>query len=80
MYGKVINTKTKRVLKSLDKIEVIKKESNLEKIWTEDEYKDPCKSYNIPYYLAYLYYFYSNDPIKASTYYKIASANRDSPQ
>ncbi len=65
----------------LDKIELIKKEDNLEKIWSDDKnnpYKNPCESYNIPYYLAYLYYFYGNDPINASVYYKIASANDDS--
>ncbi len=67
----------------LEKIELIKKENNLEKIWSKDEnnpYKNPCESYNIPYYLAYLYYFYWNDPINASIYYKIASANDDSTQ
>ena len=62
-----------------DIIELIKEEDNLEKIWNEEKYKNPCKTYDIPYYLAYLYYFYQNEPIKASTYYKIASANTDSP-
>ena len=63
---------------NLEKIEDIKNEYNLTKIWSEEKYKNPCKTYNIPYYLAYLYYFYKNEPILASTYYKIASANDDS--
>ena len=62
----------------LDKIEAIKKEDDLQKIWTEDKYKNPCKSYVIPYYLAYVYYFYLKDNLQASDYYKIASANEDS--
>jgi len=62
-----------------EKIELIKNEFDLKKIWTSEEYRNPCKTYEVPYYLAYLYYFYKNDPIKASTYYKIASANSDSP-
>lgn len=60
------------------KIESIKWEYNLSKLWSEDKYKDPCKSYMIPYYLAYIYYFYAKDPIKAAQYYKITSANTDS--
>jgi len=63
------------------KLELIKKENNLQKIWNDNEdniYKNPCKSYHIPYYLAYIYYFHLNDPKTASDYYKIASANIDS--
>lgn len=60
------------------KIEAIKWEYNLSKLWSEEKYKDPCKSYMIPYYLAYIYYFYAKDPIKAAEYYKITSANTDS--
>lgn len=60
------------------KIESIKWEYNLSKLWSEEKYKDPCKSYMIPYYLAYIYYFYAKDPIKAAQYYKITSANTDS--
>ena len=37
----------------LDKIELIKNEKNLRDIWSKDEYKNPCKSYKIPYYLRY---------------------------
>jgi hypothetical protein len=59
------------------KIDLIKKEDNLNKIWTEKKYANPCKDYLIPYYLAFDYYFYLHDPIKASTYYKITSANKD---
>lgn len=60
------------------KTELIKKENNLLKIWSEEKYKNPCKSYKVPYYLAFLYFHYKNDPATASDYYKIASANDDS--
>lgn len=60
------------------KIDLIRWEKSLSKIWSEDKYKNPCKSYKIPYYLAYVYYYYKNDPATASDYYKIASANDDS--
>jgi hypothetical protein len=60
------------------KIELIKNEDNLQKIWTEEQYKNPCSEYNIPYYLAYVYYYYKNDPKNAATYYKVASAIDDS--
>ncbi len=62
----------------LDKIEKIKKEDNLNKIWTEEQYKNPCKSFSIPYYLAFVYWFYSNNPLEAANYYKVASANENS--
>ena len=55
------------------KIELIKEENNLIKIWSEEKYKNPCKSYDIPNYLAYIYFYYKNQPIEASNYYKISS-------
>jgi len=60
-----------------DEIVLIKNENNLQKIWTEEKYKDPCSEYNIPYYLAYIYYYYKNQPNEAALYYKIASAIED---
>ncbi len=62
-----------------NKIELIKNEENLQKIWTEEKYKNPCRDYNIPNYLAYIYYYYKHDPESAATYYKVASAVDDSP-
>ncbi|QFR38678.1 hypothetical protein A9Q91_00390 [Candidatus Gracilibacteria bacterium 28_42_T64] len=59
-----------------EKIKLIKGEDNLDKL-REDAYKNPCKIYTLPYYLAYIYYFYNNDPETASLYYKIASANEE---
>ncbi len=61
-----------------NKINLILQENNLQKIWSEDKYKNPCKKYIIPYYLAYIYYFYLHNPSKSADYYKIASANTDS--
>jgi hypothetical protein len=60
-----------------EKIELIKWEFNLQNIWTQEKYKNPCKSYTIPYYLAYIYYYYKKEPLIAANYYKIASANED---
>lgn len=62
----------------LEKVEKIKQEIDLIKIRENLEYKDPCKTYSIPYYLAYIYFYYKKDNITASNYYKVASANRDS--
>jgi len=56
------------------KIELIKNEDDLRKIWTEEKYKNPCSNYDIPNYLAYIYFYYKNEPAEASQYYKIASA------
>ena len=61
-----------------EKINKIIEETNLQKIWTEEQFKDPCREFMVPYYLAYIYYFYKNDPLEASKYYKISSANSDS--
>ncbi|MDD3793393.1 MAG: hypothetical protein PHI37_01155 [Candidatus Gracilibacteria bacterium] len=61
-----------------DKIEKLKNEDNLLKIWKNKQFQDPCLNYKVPYYLAFLYYYYLNDPISSAKYYKIASANTDS--
>lgn len=63
-----------------DKIELIKNEDDLQKIWTDEKYKNPCRDYNIPNYLAYIYYYYKNDPTSAAEYYKVASAVDDSTE
>lgn len=62
-----------------EKIEAIKSEDNLQKIISDQVYKNPCKSYKIPYYLAYVYYFYLKENTKAAQYYKIVSAQEDAP-
>ena len=61
-----------------EKIDLIENENNLLKIWNNKEYQNPCLSYKVPYYLAYIYYYYYNDPINSAKYYKISSANIDS--
>ncbi len=62
------------------KIEKILKEDNLLEITTDPSLKNPCKGYKAPYYLAYIYFFHLNNPLKASAYYKVVSAQDDSPQ
>jgi hypothetical protein len=59
------------------KIDEIEKEYDLKKLWTDPYYKDTCKSYEIPFYLAYIYYFYKHDPITASWYYRVTSTHKD---
>lgn len=60
-----------------EKIELIKNQSVLSEIWTNEKYKNPCSEYKIPFYLAYVYYYYKNDPTEAAKYYKITSAIED---
>lgn len=60
-----------------NKIDLINNEADLYKIWNDPEFKNPCLDYKIPYYLAYIYYYYDNNPIEAAKYYKIASAVED---
>lgn len=62
------------------KIELIKKEFDLPKLWEPNsKYANPCTDSNIPYFLAYIYYWNFHDWVKASEYYKITSANTDAP-
>lgn len=63
---------------NMQKINEILKEDDLEKIWSEEKYKNPCISGTIAFNQWFLYYFYLKDSLKASDYYKIASANEDS--
>jgi len=64
--------------KEILKTELIKKEFDLNKLWSEEKYKNPCKSYKIANNLAYVHYFYNKDALTAAQFYKIASANEDS--
>lgn len=62
-----------------NKIKAIKNEDNLWEIINNEKYSNPCKSYKIPYYLAYIYYFYLKDNTQAAQYYKVVSAQKDAP-
>jgi len=62
------------------KIKKIFKEDNIQKIRENKEFKNPCKTYTVPYYLAYIYFFYLNDPLTSSNYYKVVSAQDDAPE
>ena len=61
-------------------VEAIKKEEDLWKILNNAEYRNPCISYKVPYYLAYIYYFYMKDGAESSLYYKVVSAQDDAPE
>jgi hypothetical protein len=49
------------------------------KVWNNIEYKNPCIGYQVPFYLAYIYWFYMNKPLESAKYYKVASAVETSP-
>lgn len=63
----------------MEKVRAIIAEDDLWKILTLEKYKNPCKGFKIPYYLAYIYYFYLNDNTSAADYYKVVSAQDDAP-
>jgi len=65
---------------NISKVEAIIQEPNLQKILSEEKYANPCKSYKIPYYLAYIYYFYLKENLSASKYYKVVAAQEDAPK
>lgn len=65
---------------NMEKVNLIKENENLVEVWDEEKYKNPCRSYIMPFYLAYIYFFYKNEPLEASHYYRIASANDDAPE
>lgn len=60
-----------------NKIQLIKQENNLEKIWNDKIYKNPCKTSNIAFWQAFLYYFYLKNPQESAYFYKIAAAHDD---
>lgn len=63
-----------------DKIELIDMQDNLGMIIQDQKYKNPCRSFMIPYYLAYIYFYYMHDHSEAAKYYKVVSAQDDAPR
>lgn len=63
----------------IDTLEKIFKQEDLSKINTDDRYKNPCRSYLIPYHLAFIYFYYLKDYTQAANYYKVVTAQDDSP-
>jgi hypothetical protein len=62
-----------------EKMKLVESEIDLKKIWNIPEYKDTCVDYEIPFYLAYIYWFYAKNPLESVKYYKIASASKNAP-
>ncbi|MDR2640586.1 MAG: hypothetical protein LBC61_04675 [Candidatus Peribacteria bacterium] len=60
-------------------MELVDQEDDLMKLWNDSRYENSCLSYQVPFYLAYVYWFYKNDPTTSAKYYKIASTSKDSP-
>jgi hypothetical protein len=81
--------KTKMVLAKLEsklpeicdtkKIELIDATSTISLLWEDPNLKNPCLSGEIPYYMAFHYYNDLGMNQEAKRYYKIASANTDTP-
>lgn len=63
-----------------NKLEKIKKSEISEKLWNNQELRNPCTSGMLPYYLAFTTYQTGDDKSLASEYYKIASMNDDAPK
>ncbi|MDP5038886.1 MAG: hypothetical protein NWP80_00390 [Candidatus Gracilibacteria bacterium] len=63
---------------NLEKINFIDNEQNLEILWNEENYKNPCLSYEIPFGQGFLEFFYMKNSKEAGKYYKIASMNEES--
>lgn len=51
----------------------------MQKIMSDPLIQNPCESYKIPYYLAYIYFFYLHDGLSAAKYYKVVAAQEDAP-
>jgi len=64
----------------IEKLESIFTENDLGKIINDPVYANPCKSYKIPYYLAYIYFYYLDDGLSSANYYKVVSAQSDAPR
>ncbi len=72
-----------QAIKEFCDAEILKKiqqEENLEKLFNEEKYKNPCTKYEAIYNLAYLYFQYKNDPKTAAYYYKVSSVIEDTPE
>lgn len=59
------------------KIKLIKNQDNLQEIWSNPIYKNPCKTSDLAFWQWFLYYFYLKQPKDSADFYKIASANDD---
>ncbi len=59
------------------KIDLILKENNLQKIWSEEQFKNPCKSFEVPFNQRFLNYYYLKDSKEAANFYKISSVNEN---
>ncbi len=63
-----------------EKIQWIFQQEDLGEIIENEAYSNPCRSFQIPYYLAYIYFYYIQDYTTAAQYYKVVSAQEDAPQ
>ncbi len=64
----------------LRKIEQIRKEYDLQKLFNNPALANPCTDPMIPYYLAYASYWNNNNPEQASFWYKVAGVHDTGPK
>ncbi|MFZ4460978.1 MAG: hypothetical protein ACOYN2_00015 [Patescibacteria group bacterium] len=64
----------------MQKIEAIKKEFDLKKLFSDTSLANACENPMIPYYLAYVSYWSEHNPQKASEWYRITGTHTDAPK
>ena len=64
----------------ITKINAIFTENDMWKIISQTVYENPCRSYKIPYYLAYFYYESLQKPNISAQFYKVVAAQTDAPE
>lgn len=64
---------------NLDTVNAIKNTTRISDLWEKKELANPCRSGQIPYYMAFHYYNDLGQNQKAKEYYMIAAANTDTP-
>ncbi len=64
----------------MPKLEKIRAEYNLQKLFNDPAVRNPCNDPMIPYYLAYTSYWNNNNPEEASYWYKVAGVHDTAPR
>ncbi len=75
-----LGEKTIRATCDMKKVDQIKNEFDLEKLYADPALKNACTDGMIPYYLAYVENWSNNNPERASAWYKVAGNQDDAPK
>ena len=65
---------------NMEKIEKISQEFDLNKLYNNQDLKEPCTEAMIPYYLGYVSYWNNNDPVAASKWFRVAGTHAAAPR